>query len=71
MRLRAKRPDEIELNMISLDDGFYFYDTAHGRLELIQLVDAEQPRTRLNDGKCDRRGRFFAGGMDDKEQLKI
>jgi L-arabinonolactonase len=29
------------------------------------------PRTRLNDGKCDRRGRFFAGWMDDKEELKI
>jgi L-arabinonolactonase len=57
--------------VLALDDGFYFYDTAHRRLELIQLVDAGQPRTRLNDGKCDRRGRFFAGGMDDKEELKI
>jgi sugar lactone lactonase YvrE len=57
--------------VLALDDGFYFYDTAHQRLELIQLVDAEQPRTRLNDGKCDGRGRFFAGGMDDKEELKI
>jgi sugar lactone lactonase YvrE len=57
--------------VLALDDGFYFYDLDHRRLELIQLVDAEQPRTRLNDGKCDRRGRFFAGGMDDKEELKI
>lgn len=57
--------------VLALDDGFYFFDPAQGRLELIQLVDAEQPRTRLNDGKCDRRGRFFAGGMDDKEELKI
>jgi sugar lactone lactonase YvrE len=57
--------------VLALDDGFYFYDLGHRRLELIQLVDAEQPRTRLNDGKCDRRGRFFAGGMDDKEELKI
>jgi sugar lactone lactonase YvrE len=57
--------------VLALDDGFYFYDLGHRRLELIQLVDAEQPRTRLHDGKCDRRGRFFAGGMDDKEELKI
>jgi sugar lactone lactonase YvrE len=57
--------------VLALDDGFYFFDLGHGRLELIQLVDAEQPRTRLNDGKCDRRGRFFAGGMDDKEELEI
>ena len=57
--------------VLALDDGFYFFDFASGRLDLIQHVDAEQPRTRLNDGKCDRRGRFFAGGMDDKEELKI
>jgi sugar lactone lactonase YvrE len=57
--------------VLALDDGFYFFDFATGRLELISLVDAEQPRTRLNDGKCDRRGRFFAGGMDDKEELAI
>lgn len=57
--------------VLALDDGFYFFDHATGKLDLIALVDAEQPRTRLNDGKCDRRGRFFAGGMDDKEELKI
>lgn len=57
--------------VLALDDGFYFFDFGGGRLELIALVDAEQPRTRLNDGKCDRRGRFFAGGMDDKEELAI
>jgi L-arabinonolactonase len=57
--------------VLALDDGFYFFDFSTGKTELIGLVDAEQPRTRLNDGKCDRRGRFFAGGMDDKEELKI
>jgi sugar lactone lactonase YvrE len=57
--------------VLALDDGFYFYDYDTAKLDLIALVDAEQPRTRLNDGKCDRRGRFFAGGMDDKEELKI
>ena len=57
--------------VLALDDGFYFFDYVSGKLDLIAHVDAEQPRTRLNDGKCDRRGRFFAGGMDDKEELKI
>jgi L-arabinonolactonase len=57
--------------VLALDDGFYFYDYKSGKLDLITKVDADQPRTRLNDGKCDRRGRFFAGGMDDKEELKI
>ena len=57
--------------VMALADGFYFFDFKTGQLDLIALVDAEQPRTRLNDGKCDRRGRFFAGGMDDKEELKV
>lgn len=57
--------------VLALDDGFYFFDFDSAKLELIALVDADQPRTRLNDGKCDRRGRFLAGGMDDKEELKI
>jgi len=57
--------------VLALDDGFYFFDFASGRLDLIAHVDADQPRSRLNDGKCDRRGRFFAGGMDDREELKI
>lgn len=57
--------------VLAMDDGFYFFDFKSGKFDLIQLVDADQPRTRLNDGKCDRRGRFFAGGMDDKEELKV
>jgi L-arabinonolactonase len=57
--------------VLALDDGFYFFDFETHALELIESVEADQPRTRLNDGKCDRRGRFFAGGMDDKEELKI
>jgi sugar lactone lactonase YvrE len=57
--------------VLAVDDGFYFFDLKTQQLELIQRIDADQPRTRLNDGKVDRRGRFFAGGMDDKEVLKI
>jgi L-arabinonolactonase len=57
--------------VLALADGFYFFDFVHDRLDLIHRLDSEPARTRLNDGKCDRRGRFFAGGMDDKEELKI
>jgi len=57
--------------VLALDDGFYLFDFDSGALELIQLIDPEQSRTRLNDAKCDRRGRFFAGGMDDQEELPI
>jgi sugar lactone lactonase YvrE len=57
--------------VLALADGFYLFDFATARLELIAKVDPDEPRTRLNDGKCDRRGRFIAGGMDDKEELAI
>jgi sugar lactone lactonase YvrE len=57
--------------VMALSDGFYFFDFKTGQTELIAEIDAEQPRSRLNDGKCDRRGRFFAGGMDDKEEFTI
>ncbi len=57
--------------LLALDDGFYFFDFRSGALDLVAHVDAGEPRTRLNDGKCDRRGRFFAGGMDDKEELPM
>lgn len=57
--------------VLALDDGFYFFDFDSGELELIVKIEEDQPRTRLNDGKCDRRGRFFAGGMDDREELGI
>ena len=57
--------------VMAVDDGFYFYDFDRHDLELIAHVEADQPRTRLNDGKVDRRGRFIAGGMDDEEELAI
>ncbi|MEM7337650.1 MAG: SMP-30/gluconolactonase/LRE family protein [Actinomycetota bacterium] len=56
----------------AMADGFYFMHINADalELELIQEVDADIERTRLNDGKVDRRGRFFAGGMDDLEELR-
>lgn len=57
--------------VLALDDGFYLFDFERGELELITLIESGQPRSRLNDGKVDRQGRFFAGGMDDEEELKL
>jgi len=57
--------------VLALSDGFYSFDFKTSQTELIEEIDTEHPRTRLNDGKCDRRGRFFAGGMDDQEEFKI
>lgn len=57
--------------VLALADGFYFFDFDENALELIEKIDVDIERTRLNDGKCDRMGRFYAGGMDDKEELAI
>jgi L-arabinonolactonase len=57
--------------VLALSDGFYFFEFATGALELIATVDDDPSRARLNDGKCDRAGRFFAGGMDDQEELGV
>ncbi len=58
-------------SILALSDGFYSFDFDSGKPELIAKVDDDPARARLNDGKCDRAGRFFAGGMDDQEELGI
>ncbi len=57
--------------VLALDDGFYFFDFDTGALELVELIESDEPRSRLNDGKVDRRGRFIAGGMDDLEEIGL
>ncbi|MEM7467925.1 MAG: SMP-30/gluconolactonase/LRE family protein [Pseudomonadota bacterium] len=57
--------------VLALDDGFYLFDFQSESLELVARIDEDQPRSRLNDGKVDRKGRFFAGGMDDQEELDL
>lgn len=57
--------------VLALSDGFYAFNFETGEIELIAKVDDDPVRARLNDGKCDRMGRFFAGGMDDQEELGI
>jgi len=51
--------------VIGLRDGFYLLDTATGALAcLARLPDPHDPRTlRLNDGRCDTAGRFWAGSV--------
>ena len=43
--------------------GFYGADFASGETQLIAEVEAHLPENRMNDGKPDRQGRFWAGSM--------
>jgi sugar lactone lactonase YvrE len=49
-------------------DGLYFVDLETGALESAVAVEADQPRTRFNDGKTDPQGRLWAGTMDMEER---
>jgi sugar lactone lactonase YvrE len=47
----------------AVQDGFGFIDATTGSLEIIAEVESENPDNRMNDGKCDSAGRFWAGTM--------
>jgi len=49
--------------VLALDDGFALLDPGSQSPRLIAPVEADDPTTRFNDGRCDPRGRFWAGTM--------
>ena len=48
-----------------LRDGFYFFSPVTGEFERITDPEPGKPENRVNDGKVDRAGRFWAGTMRD------
>jgi sugar lactone lactonase YvrE len=51
--------------IVAFASGLALYDFVNGGIEWIARPD-KNPRNRFNEGKCDRRGRFWAGTMDDR-----
>ncbi len=49
--------------IMALRDGFATLDTTTGEMRLIVPVERDKPGNRMNDGKCDSSGRFWAGTM--------
>ena len=49
------------------DQGIALIDPAAGEFEIVANPEQHLPHNRFNDGKVDRRGRFWAGTMDDLE----
>jgi sugar lactone lactonase YvrE len=47
----------------ALQDGFAFLDLENKTLQWVAQVETELPENRMNDGKCDPAGRFWAGTM--------
>lgn len=49
--------------IVGFESGFAYFDPRSGYLEWLQKVGEDTPDTRLNDGRADRQGRFWAGSM--------
>jgi L-arabinonolactonase len=54
--------------LLGLASGIALFDTASEALSPIVPVEADQPATRINDGRCDRQGRFVFGMFNAREQ---
>ena len=48
--------------VLAMEDGFWLRDD-DGASRRVASVEADDPDTRMNDGKCDSRGRFWAGTL--------
>ncbi len=46
----------------AFESGFAFFEPANGSVEWLAMINRE-PGVRLNDGRADRQGRFWAGSM--------
>jgi sugar lactone lactonase YvrE len=53
--------------VLALRTGFHFLDLDTGSLTPVAQPEPDRPENRFNDGKPDRRGRFWAGSMHDPE----
>jgi sugar lactone lactonase YvrE len=49
--------------VLAMEDGFWLQDPGGAPRPWVG-VEADDPRTRFNDGKCDAAGRFWAGTME-------
>lgn len=54
--------------LLGLASGVALFDTENESLSPIVPVEADLPATRINDGRCDRQGRFVFGMFHRKEE---
>ena len=49
--------------ILAMQDGLYGYSHVSSSYERLVPIEEDLPLHRLNDGKCDRKGRFWVGSM--------
>jgi sugar lactone lactonase YvrE len=54
--------------LLAFESGLSFYDLTRRVEKWIVDIEADLPTTRMNDGRCDRQGRFIVGGFDASEK---
>lgn len=52
--------------MVAIDRVLHFFDPATEKLTLFSRVEGDDLDNRLNDGRCDTKGRFWVGSMDNQ-----
>jgi sugar lactone lactonase YvrE len=55
--------------LLALENGFWRFDPETEALEHLHDPEPDRPGNRFNDGKCDARGRFWAGTMDAAQEV--
>jgi L-arabinonolactonase len=53
----------------AMKGGFAFVELDPVRVEMLVRLEADLPFNRMNDGRCDRRGRFWCGSMDARSKF--
>jgi len=52
-----------ERMVVAFESGFAFFSPETEQIEWIEKLELDNPGTRMNDGRTDRQGRFWAGSM--------
>ncbi len=51
--------------LLAFESGIHAFDPATGTLRRLSEFEPNLPSTRMNDGRCDRQGRFLVGGVEE------
>jgi len=68
MRIGSIAPRKSGAFVAGTDEGIAIVDPTTNRFDIVARPEEQLPDNRFNDGKVDRRGRFWAGTMDDRER---
>lgn len=55
--------------LLAMKSGLFFLEPESGALQAWFDPEPQLPNNRLNDGKCDRQGRFWVGSMNDGDRI--